>query len=154
MCDVRRKSAVSGMSNLQYEKRKWCSTRRVISAVRGGGCAVRRECTALEGLHLQHKDRVCAMMRKSAVSGMSHLQYEQRKCAVPGGSNLQYEEKVVHCEERVYRIRKATSAVGGQDVWCEEKVCIIRTVTSAVQGEKVYGIWRVVSAVQAESCIV
>ena len=49
-----------------------------------------------------------------------------------GVSHLLYKEKVVKCEERVYSIRKATSAVGGQGVWCEEKACNKRIVTSAV----------------------
>ena len=57
---------------------------------------------------------------------MSQLQYEQRKCAVPGGSHWQYEEKVVQCDERVYSIRRVTSAEGGQGMWCEKKVCIIK----------------------------
>ena len=60
----------------------------------------------------------------------------ERVCAVPGVSYLQYEKKVVQCEERVYRMRGARFAVGGQSAWCEEKVCIIRYVTFAVQGEK------------------
>ena len=42
----------------------------------------------------------------------------------------------MQCEERVYRMRRATFSVGGQGVWCEEKVCIIKDVTFAVQGEK------------------
>ena len=42
----------------------------------------------------------------------------------------------MQCEERVYRMRRATFSVRGQGVWCEEKVCIIRDVTFAVQGEK------------------
>ena len=79
---------------------------------------------------------MCAVRKKSVVSRMSHRQCEERECAVSGVSHLQYEKKVVQCEERVYRMRRATFAVGGQGVWCEEKVCIIRDVTSAVQGEK------------------
>ena len=51
---------------------------------------------------------MCGVRRKSAVSGTSHLQYEERKCAVPGGSHLQYGEKVVQCEENVYNTRIAT----------------------------------------------
>ena len=47
------------------------------------------------------------------------------KCAVHRGSHLQYKQKVVQCEERVYSIRTATSAVGGEGVLCEEKVCSI-----------------------------
>ena len=47
---------------------------------------------------------------------MSHLEYQERKCAVAGGSDLQYNKKAVHCEEKVYSIRKATSAVGRQGV--------------------------------------
>ena len=35
---------------------------------------------------------------KSAVSGMSHLQYKWRECAVPGGSDLQYEGKLMQCD--------------------------------------------------------
>ena len=51
----------------------------------------------LEGLHLQFEDRVPFLIRKSAISRMSHLHYEERKCAAPGGSHLQYEQKVVQC---------------------------------------------------------
>ena len=47
---------------------------------------------------------------------MSHLEYQERKCAVAGGSHLQYNKKAVQCEEKVYSIRKATSAVGRQGV--------------------------------------
>ena len=82
-----------------------------------------------------------------SIKNVTSLQYEERNCAVPGGSHLQYEEKVVQCgechihctrrklwkcEERVYSIRRATSAVGGQGVWCEEKACKKRIVTSDV----------------------
>ena len=42
----------------------------------------------------------------------------------------------MQCEERVYRMRRATFAVGGKGAWCEQKVCIIRYVTFVVQGEK------------------
>ena len=31
---------------------------------------------------------MCGVRRKSGVSGVSHLQYEERNCAVPGGSHL------------------------------------------------------------------
>ena len=41
-----------------------------------------------------------------------------------GVSHLLHKEKVMKCEERVYSIRRATSAVGGQGVWCEEKPAI------------------------------
>ena len=60
-------------------------------------CSVRRECTISEGLHLQFEDSVRFLIRKSALSRMSHLHYEERKCAAPGGSHLQYEQKVVQC---------------------------------------------------------
>ena len=39
----------------------------------------------------------------------------------------------MQCEERVYSIRRASSAVGGQNVWSEEKVHIIKNVTLAVR---------------------
>ena len=81
------------------------------------------------------KDTVCGVRRKSAVSEMSYRRCEKERCAVPGGENLQCKEKVVPCVERVYTIRRATSAVGGLSVWCEEKVSIMRKVTSAVQRE-------------------
>ena len=35
-----------------------------------------------------------------------------------------HKKKVVRCEERVYSVRRVTSAVAGQGVWCREKVCI------------------------------
>ena len=79
---------------------------------------------------------MCGVRKKSVVSGMSHRRCKDRECAVPGVSYLQYEKKVVQCEERVYRMRRATFAVGGQGAWCEEKVCIIRYITFAVQEEK------------------
>ena len=47
---------------------------------------------------------------------------------------MQYEKKVVQCEERVYSIRRVTSAVAGQGMWCEKKVCGIKNITPAVQG--------------------
>ena len=56
---------------------------------------------------------MCVARRKSAVSGMPHLQYEEKKCAVPGGSRLQHGEKVVQCEENVYSTRIATPTVIG-----------------------------------------
>ena len=56
---------------------------------------------------------------------MPHRQCEERKRAVPGESHLQYE---VQCELRVYSVRWATPAVGGQSVLCEEKVFSIRNV--------------------------
>ena len=40
------------------------------------------------------------------------------------------------CEERVYSITRATSAVGGHGLWLEEKVCSIMNFTSAVRAEK------------------
>ena len=61
------------------------------------------------------------MRRKSAVSGMSHLKYEQRKCAVPGRSHLHYEKNFVQCEKRVYNITTSRSAVGGEGVSCKER---------------------------------
>ena len=36
---------------------------------------------------------MCGMTTKSAVSGISYLQYEERKHAIQGGSHLQYEKK-------------------------------------------------------------
>ena len=65
-------------------------------------------------------------MRDHFRVGREGVRCEQRKCAVPGGSYLQCEEKDVQCEERVYSIRRASSAVGGQDVWSEEKIRIIK----------------------------
>ena len=59
---------------------------------------------------------VLCWRRKSAVSRMSHLQYEERKCAVPGGSHLQYEEKVVQCEEKVYSTRNYY--ICSRTMWC------------------------------------
>ena len=38
------------------------------------------------------------MNRKSVVSRVSHLQYEQIKCAVPGGSDLPDEVKLMQCD--------------------------------------------------------
>ena len=49
----------------------------------------------------------------------------------------------MQCEERVYSIRRASSAVEGQNVWSEEKVRIIKNVTLAVRGEKVCSTRRV-----------
>ena len=34
---------------------------------------------------MQYTDRVCGVMRQCAVSGGSHLQYEERKCLVLEG---------------------------------------------------------------------
>ena len=67
--------------------------------------------------------------------------------AVSGLSHLQYEEEIVHCEEKGYSIRRAASAVGKQDVWCEENLCIIRNVAIEVVGEKVCSTRRVTSAI-------
>ena len=66
---------------------------------------------------------------------------------VPAGSHLQYGENFVRCEERMYSVRTATYAVGGQGVWFEEKVGSIRNLTSAVQEEKVCSTKIVASAV-------
>ena len=50
---------------------------------------------------------MCGVRRKSGVSRMSHLPYEERNCAVLGGSHLQYEEKVVQCGEcRIHCTRR------------------------------------------------
>ena len=76
------------------------------------------------------------LRRKSAVSGTSHLQYEERKCAIPSLLHLQYKQRVVQCEEKVYSTRIAPFAIGEKGVWCEEKVCSARMVASAVRGEK------------------
>ena len=73
---------------------------------------------------------------------------------MPGLLHLQYEEEVVYCEEKVYKIRRAASAVGKQDVWCEENLCIIRNVAIEVVGEKVCSTRRVASAVRGEDCAV
>ena len=89
---------------------------------------------------------MCGLRRKLALSRMSQL----RRCAVPGRSHLQCEEKVVQCDESMYRVRGATPAVREQSVWCEDKVCSIRNVTSAVLGEKVCSTRRVASAVREE----
>ena len=70
------------------------------------------------------------MRRKSAVSAMSHLQYEERMCEISGGLHLQYEDTVVQCKERVYGIRQ-------QSVQFVETVCSIRNVTSAVREDEV-----------------
>ena len=107
---------------MQYQECRICITSRRL-------CSVRRECTILEGLHLQWEDRVCCLIRKSALSGMLQFQYEERKCA---GSHWHYEQKLVQCEESVYSIRGVTPAVGGHGVCCEENFCSIRNVTSAV----------------------
>ena len=53
----------------------------------------------------------------------------------------------MQCEERVYSIRRATSAVGRQGVQFVEKVCSIRNVTCAIRGEKVCSTKRVASTV-------
>ena len=90
--------------------------------------------------------RVCVVRRNSAVSLMSHLWYEERKCAVHGESHLLYRRKVVQCEERVYSIRKATSAIEGQGACSEQKLCSIRNFTSEVRGEKVCSTRRVACA--------
>ena len=66
---------------------------------------------------------------------------------VPAGSHLQYGENFVQCEERVYSVRTAAYAVGGEGIWFEEKVGSIRNVTSAVQEEKVCSTKTVASAV-------
>ena len=44
---------------------------------------------------IRREDNVCGVRRKSGVSRMSHLQYEETNCAVLGGSQLQYEEKAI-----------------------------------------------------------
>ena len=90
-----------------------------------------------KGTSIVERHIVSGVRRKPAVSEMSHLQYVQRKCVVPAGSHLQYGENFVQCEERIYSVRTATYAVGGEGVWFEEKVSSIRNVTSAVQEEKV-----------------
>ena len=64
---------------------------------------------------------MCDVSRKSAVSGMSHLQYDK---------------KILQHEESVQR-KKRTSIVERQCVWCEEKVCSMRNATSAIHREKV-----------------
>ena len=66
---------------------------------------------------------------------------------VPAGSHLQYGENFVQCEERVYSVRMATYAIGGEGVWFEEKVGSIRNVTSAIQEKKVCSAKIVASAV-------
>ena len=62
---------------------------------------------------------------------MPHLQYEERKCSVPEKCSVpgshQYNEKVVQCDERVYSIKKVTSAVR-EVCLVEEKFCSIRKV--------------------------
>ena len=73
---------------------------------------------------------------------------------MPGLSHLQYEEEVVHCEEKVYSMRRAASAVGKQDVWCEKNLCIIRNAAIKLLGEKVCSTMRVASAVRGEGCAV
>ena len=71
------------------------------------------------------EEKFCSIKNvTSAVSG--------EKFAAPGGSHLQYKKKVVQCEERVYSIRRATSAVGRQGVQFVEKVYSIRNVSSAI----------------------
>ena len=80
---------------MHYQEGRICSMSRRL-------CSVRRECTILEGLHLQWEDRVCCVIRKSALSGMSQFHYEERKCA---GSHRQYKQKLVQCEERVCSVR-------------------------------------------------
>ena len=66
---------------------------------------------------------------------------------VPAEWYLQYGENFVQCEERVYSVRTATYAVGGEGVWFDEKVGSIRNVTSAIQEEKVCSTEIVASAV-------
>ena len=56
------------------------------------------------------------LKRKSAVSGISHLQYKKKRCAVPRLSHLQYEEKVDWCEDKA--------------VQCEESVISTRRLHS------------------------
>ena len=66
---------------------------------------------------------------KSAVSGMSHLQYDKR--------SMQHQEGCI-CSTRkgcaVYSLQyqRASFEVGRQGVWLEKKVCSIRNVTSAI----------------------
>ena len=58
------------------------------------------------------------LKRKSAVSGMSHLQCKSfpQECAVPGRSHLHYNKNFVQCEKRVYNITTSRSEVGGEGV--------------------------------------
>ena len=92
-------------------------------------------------------EKVCSIRKvTSAVQG--------EKCAVPGGLHLQYNQKVVQCEETMCNIRRATSAMGEENVWCEQKVCSIMNVTTAVRAKKVCSTWRVTLAVRGEGCAV
>ena len=60
----------------------------------------------------------------------------------------------MQCEERVYSIRRATSAVVEQGVWCQEKVCSIRNFIPEVRQKKMCSTRMVASAVQGEGCAV
>ena len=104
------------MSHLEYEERlvqckeKVYSTRIATSAVGGQSvwceekiCVMRNVTSAVQA------EKVCSIW----------------KCCI-------CKENIVQCEEKLYRIRRAISALGGKCVWCEEKVWSIRSVTSAV----------------------
>ena len=67
---------------------------------------------------------MCGVRRKSALSGMSYLQYKERSVLYIEGHTCSTSRKLCSVR-RVCSIRTATSAVGGEGVWCEEKVCSI-----------------------------
>ena len=66
---------------------KICNIKNMTSTVQGEkGCNTRRVASAVTEKFVQCE--VCGLRRKTAVSGMSYLQYWVRKYAVPGGSHL------------------------------------------------------------------
>ena len=75
---------------MQYKEGCICSMRRRL-------CSVKRECMRRESVQYQ-EGHICSMSRENI--------------AVPGLSDLQYGKQVVKCKERVYNIRRPTSAIG------------------------------------------
>ena len=82
---------------------------------------MRRKCTIPELLHLQHVDVVCDVRRRSAVSGMPRLQYEERSVQHQEGRNCSTKRRLCSVRGGVQYL-KGTSAVLSQGVWCEKKV--------------------------------
>ena len=66
---------------------------------------------------------------KSAVSGMSHLQYDKRIMQHQQGCICSTSRRLCSIK---FTYQRTSFAVGRQGVWFEKKVCSIRNVTSAI----------------------
>ena len=98
------KSAVSGMSHLQYDERSMQHQEGCICSTRRRLCSVK--CTVSES-------HICST-KTGYVVGEESLQYQECNSCNTLRESVQYQETFVHCKENVLQ--------------CEEKVYSIRRV--------------------------